>query len=128
MRRSPVAAVLVRRTCYLLPATPAAFAQEFLMQLKFIVAVLAIIALPLSAHAQPKKEQSAPKPTKASAQKVVQMISADKAKTDKYCEIAALSDQVEQAMQKKDEKKADELSQKAEEMQAQLGPEFVALM
>jgi hypothetical protein len=65
---------------------------------------------------------------KASAQRVVAMISADKAKTQKYCEVAALGEQIDEASKKKDEKKVDELSQKADEMSAQLGPEFVALM
>ena len=93
------------------------------MNLKYIVAVIAVAALPVYAHAQ-----KPPKPTKASAQKVVQIISADKAKTKTYCDMAALGEQIEQASQKKDEKKVDALSQKADELSGQLGPEFVALM
>jgi ABC-type transporter Mla subunit MlaD len=96
------------------------------MNLKIIAAVIVIAAIPLCAQAQ--NPPNAPKPTKASAQRVVAMISADKAKTQKYCEVAALGEQIDEASKKKDEKKVDELSQKADEMSAQLGPEFVALM
>jgi ABC-type transporter Mla subunit MlaD len=96
------------------------------MSLKFIAAIFVIAAVPVCAQAQ--NPPNAPKPTKAAAERVVQTISADKAKTQKYCEIAALGEQIDQASQKKDEKKVDELSQKADDMSAQLGPEFVALM
>ncbi len=107
------------------------------MNLKSILAALAIAALPVCAQAQPAppKQQpqqqqppAAPKPTKAAAQKVIQIVSGDKAKTKLYCDIAALSDQIDAAAQKKDEKKLDELSQKADEMGTKIGPEYVALM
>jgi hypothetical protein len=105
------------------------------MNLKSILAALAIAALPVCAQAQPaqpKQQQqqppAAPKPTKASAQKVIQIVSGDKAKTKLYCDIAALSDQIDAAAQKKDEKKLDELSQKADQMGEKIGPEYVALM
>ena len=68
------------------------------------------------------------KVTKADAQKVVKIISTDKAKTQTYCDIAKLGDQIEQADQKKDTKKADELSAKMDEMGKKLGPEYIALM
>ena len=96
------------------------------MRLKIIAAAVVISAAPLCAQAQ--NPPKAPKPTAAAAQHVVQIISGDKAKIQKYCEIAALGDQIDQASQKKDEKKVDELSQKADDMSAQLGAEFVALM
>jgi hypothetical protein len=95
------------------------------MKLKFIVAVAAIVALPFCAQAQQK---GAPKVTKADAQKVVNIISADKAKTKLYCDIAALGEQIDAAAEKKDEKKIDELSQKADDMGTKIGPEYVALM
>ena len=101
------------------------------MNLKSIIVALAIAALPVCAQAQQKPQQeppAAPKPTKASAQKVIQIISGDKAKTKLYCDIAALSDQIDAAAEKKDEKKLDELSQKADEMGAKIGPEYVALL
>jgi hypothetical protein len=114
--------------------------QEPGMNLKSILAAVAIAALPICAQAQtpaqpkqapaPPQQQppAAPKPTKAAAQKVVQIISKDKAKTKLYCDIAALSDQIDDAAQKKDEKKLEELSQKADEMGEKIGPEYISLM
>ncbi len=94
------------------------------------LAILTAVAMPLTAAAQqpPKAAPAAPKPTKAAAQKVVQIVSADKAKTKTYCDLIALGEQIDAAAQKKDEKKMDELSQKADTMTATLGPEYVALM
>jgi hypothetical protein len=91
------------------------------MKLKFIVAVLAIAALPVCALAQGKA-------TKADAQKVVKMISGDKAKTQTYCDIAKLGDQIGEADAKKDTKKVDELSKQMDDMSTKLGPEYIALM
>jgi hypothetical protein len=106
------------------------------MKLKSIIAAFAIAALPVCAQAQqpaqkqaPAQQPSAvPKPTKASAQKVVQIVSGDKAKTKLYCDIAALGDQIDAAAQKKDEKKLDELSRKADAMGEKIGLEYIALM
>jgi len=52
----------------------------------------------------------------------------DKAKAAKYCELAKLSEQMEQAEKKKDQKKMDELSKKADELTDQLGPQYIALV
>jgi hypothetical protein len=94
------------------------------MKLKFIVAVLAIAAVPAGALAQ-----GAPaKATKADAQKVVKTISGDKAKTQAYCDIAKLGDQIGDADAKKDTKKVDELSKQMDDMSTKLGPEYIALM
>jgi hypothetical protein len=95
------------------------------MNLKLIVAILVIAAVPMFAQAQ---KPSAANVTKADAQKVVKMISGDKAKTQTYCDMAKLGDQIEQANEKKETKKADELSQKMDELGKKLGPEYVALM
>ncbi len=96
------------------------------MRLRTFAAVLAVATLPLCAQAQQPK--APPKPTKADAQKVIKTVSTDKVKTKLYCDIAALSEQIDAASQKKDEKKVDELAQKADEMGNKIGPEFVALM
>lgn len=105
------------------------------MSLKYFAAALMIAALPVCAQAQQKAQQApqaappaAPKPTKAAAQKVISIISADKAKTKLYCDMAALGEQIDAAAQKKDDKKVDELAQQAEDMGGKIGPEFVALM
>ena len=93
------------------------------MNLKLIVAILAIAVVSVCAQAQ---QPSGPK-LKADAQNVVKIISGDKAKTQTYCQIDELSDQVTQAAQKKDNKKVEELSRKMEELEGRLGPEYVAL-
>jgi len=95
------------------------------VNLKLIVAIAAIAAAPAGAQAQ---KPGGAKVTKADAQKVVQMISADKTKTQTYCDMAKLGDEIEQADQKKDNKKVDELAQKLDAMSKQLGPEYLALI
>jgi hypothetical protein len=94
------------------------------MKLKFIVAVIAIAAMPICAQAQNKP----PKASKADVQKVVAMISADKAKTQTYCDMTKMGEQIEAADQAKDTKKVDALSKQMDEMGQKLGPEYVALM
>jgi len=96
-----------------------------MVKLKFVVAVIAVAAVPLSAQAQ---KPGAMKVTKADAQKVVKIISADKAKTQTYCDMAKLGEQIEQADQKKDTKKVEALSKQMDDMSAKLGPEYAALM
>jgi hypothetical protein len=96
------------------------------MNLKLTVAVLAIVFAPLAALAQQPK--AAAKPTKADAERVVKMVSGDKAKTALYCQISDLGDQIGQAVEKNDNKKADELADKADELGAKIGPEYIALM
>ena len=92
------------------------------MKLKYLAAVFAVAVLPLAAQAQ-----KAPKVTKADAERVVKLISGDKAKTKIYCDIAKLGDEIDQADQKKDTKKVDELSERMDGMAKQLGPEYVNL-
>jgi ABC-type oligopeptide transport system ATPase subunit len=95
------------------------------MNLRLIVAILVIAAVPVSVQAQ---RLSTAKATKAGARKVVEMISGDKAKIQTYCDIGELADLIGRANQKKDAKKADEFSQKMDELGKELGPEYVALM
>jgi hypothetical protein len=108
-----------------LAVTPACSA-ELSMRLKRAIAILAIVAAPLMAQAQQQK--AVPKPTKADAERVVKIVSADKAKAALYCQIGDLGDQISQAVQKKDEKKADALADQADALGAKIGPEYVALM
>jgi hypothetical protein len=90
------------------------------MTLKVIVAVLLIAAVPVCAHAQNLRVGDAPK--------VVTIISSDKVKTQSYCEIMKLGEQVGQAYEKNDRKMVDELSQKIDTLEKILGPEYVALI
>jgi uncharacterized protein YlxW (UPF0749 family) len=89
------------------------------------VAILLIAAVPAYAQAQTR---STPKVTKGDAQKVLKIIRSDKAKTQTYCEINKVSDQMNQVYGKNDKKTLDELSQKIERLEKILGPEYVALM
>ena len=95
------------------------------MNLKLIAAILVIGAVPVCAQAQ---NPDAAKLTRADAQKVVKIISSDKAKTRTFCDIGKLGEQIEEANEKKDRKTADELSQKMKELEKKLGPEYVTLM
>jgi len=95
------------------------------MNLKLIVGILLIAAVPAIAQTQ---KPNVTKVTKAGAQKVIKTISSDKAKNQTYCDIGKLGAQIDEAEQKKDMKRIDELNQKMEELATKLGPEYVALM
>ena len=92
------------------------------MNLKPIVAMLAIAAAPVCAQAQRTPA------TKADVQNVFKIISEDKAKTQIFCDIGKIGDEMEQANARRDSKKVEELSLKADELGKQLGPEYAALM
>lgn len=96
------------------------------MNLKLIVAILVITAVPVRAQTQPPS--AAKMITRADVQKVARIIRGDKVKTQTYCDIGKLGGQIEEANQKKDSKTANELSQKMKELEKKLGPEYVALM
>jgi hypothetical protein len=98
--------------------------EELFMNLKLVVAIAALAAIPSLAHAQ----SSVPKPTKADAQNVVQIVTSDKAKTQAYCDLTKLYDQVEAAQQKTDTKTVEALSKQADALINKLGPEYSKLM
>jgi hypothetical protein len=113
------------------PAQAASLAQHMRnlkmikMNLKLIVAISVLAAIPAVAAAQ---QATGPKPTKADVQKVVQIISGDKAKTSLYCDLGKLEDEMAQADEKKDQKKSEELGKQADAMGQKLGPEYIKLM
>jgi hypothetical protein len=86
-----------------------------------IVVILIIGTLPLYGQGQQPN-------TAEFAQKVVGIIAGDKTKTQTYCQVLDLSDEVDQVDQRKDRKKAEDLSQKIKELQTNLGPEYLALL
>ena len=96
------------------------------MNLKLVVAVFLIGAAPVCAQAQGNK--APPKATKADAERVVKIISGDKAKSQQYCELAKLDDQIGEAESKKDTKKVDALTQQLSAMEQKLGPEYMSFM
>ena len=91
------------------------------MSRPLIVALLLISAAPV--HAQDQQPDSTK--LKTDAQKVVSIISRDRLKTQTYCQILELSDQIDQ-----DENPAntDELAQKIDSLEVKLGPEFMTLV
>ena len=88
-----------------------------------IAGILIISTSPLYAQAQGDD----PAKLKADAQKVVSIISSDKAKTQTYCQLSIVGEQMNQALQAKDKKKFEELVQKLGELEKNLGPEYRGL-
>jgi hypothetical protein len=119
------------------------------MKLNLFIVSLLVATMPVCAQAQapqPIQSPQAPKATQApkapkaakgskeettkvaAAQKVVKTISADKAKTQTYCDIGKLGDQIQEADKKNDMKKIDELNSKMGELATKLGPDYVSLI
>ena len=98
------------------------------MKLKLVAAISAL-AIPALAYArQGGPQPTVPKPTTADAQKVVELISSDKVKTQAYCDLNKLEGQVKAAEQKNDTKTLEALSKQAEALIDKLGPEYYKLM
>jgi hypothetical protein len=94
------------------------------MNRTLIVAISFICAAPL--HAQDQQPNAVK--LKADAQKVVSIIKDDKAKTQVYCEINDLGEQIGEADQKMNDNKAEALSRQVTELEKKLGPEYFALV
>jgi hypothetical protein len=98
--------------------------QTRLVNWLLMVAILLTSTAPLYAQRQ---QQNIAK-LKADAQKVVSIIKGDKAKMQTFCQISDLGDQIGEADEQKDRKKAEALAQKMNELEKQLGPEYLALV
>jgi hypothetical protein len=97
------------------------------MEIKLIAAISAL-AIPALAHAQSGVQPNVPKPTKADAENVVQIITSDKAKTQAYCDLTELERQVKAAAERNDYNTLEALSKQAEALVGKLGPEYYKLM
>jgi hypothetical protein len=97
------------------------------MKLKLVAAISAL-AIATLAHAQQTPQSNVPKPTKADAQNVVQIVTSDKVKTQAYCDLTKLYDQVDEAAQKNDNKTLEALNKQADALLHKLGPEYSKLM
>jgi hypothetical protein len=62
---------------------------------------------------------------KEEAQKIVKIISSDQSKTQTYCDLVKLSNQIDQA---EANSKADQLYQQMDELVAKFGPEYIELI
>jgi hypothetical protein len=99
------------------------------MRLKLVAAISALAAIPALAHAQQGGPQpKIPKPTKADAQNVIQIVTTDKVKTQAYCDLTKLYDQLQAAEQKNDTKTVETLGKQADALIDKLGPEYSKLI
>jgi len=96
------------------------------MHLKLVTAILVLAMTPAFAQ-QGRPQPPGPKPTKAEVLKVVQIITADKAKAEIYCTMSRLDDEIAEAESKGDRKKVEALARQADATARKL-PEFVSLM
>jgi hypothetical protein len=92
------------------------------MNLKLMVVILLIATMPVCVEAQTSNNAMV-----THAQNVLKIISGDKAKTQTYCEMAKVFDQIERAGEK-DTKKTDKLYRTMNELAKKLGPEYAALV
>jgi hypothetical protein len=66
------------------------------MKLKLVAAISAFVAIPALTHAQQGgPPPSVSEPTKADVEKVVQIVTSDEAKTQSYCDLNKLYDQLQ---------------------------------
>ena len=92
------------------------------MKLKLVAAIFAL-AIPALAHAQQSGPQPK-KPTKADAQNVVQIITSDKVKSQAYCDLTKLLDQIQVAKEKNDSNTIQALRKQVDPLVAKLGHEY----
>jgi phage anti-repressor protein len=97
--------------------------------MKFLnrVLIVAILVISTAALYAQRQQQNVDK-LKVDARNLVGIIGSDKTKTQTYCQIHDLSEQLIQAVQEKDRKKANALAEKIAELYKKIGPEFAALI
>ena len=89
-----------------------------------IVAILLTSTVPLCAQRQ---QQNVAK-LKADARNLVGIIGSDKTKTQTYCQIDDLTEQLDQAVEERDTKTAKALVERIAELSKKMGPDFAALV
>jgi hypothetical protein len=89
-----------------------------------ILGSLLVAMLPLYAQGQERNMAN----LKMDAQNVVSVINRDKAKTEAFCQMRTLGEQIDHAAQDKDTKESETLIQKINYFEKQLGPEYLALI
>ena len=90
--------------------------------------LIVAISLTCAASLYAQDQQPNAAKLKADAQRVVSIVKGDKAKTQVYCEINDLGEQIGEADQKQDDNKAEALSRQVTELEKKLGPEYSALV
>ena len=94
--------------------------------MKFILTVAILVVSTVRLYAQGQQPDAAK--LKADAQKVVSIIKGNKEKTQAYCQINELGEQIGKTDQEKDTKKAEALSRQVFELEIKLGPEYLSLV
>ena len=108
-----------RKLCAQQSSDPGEFMNRLL-----IIAILMLSTAPLYAQGQ---QQNVAK-LKEDARNAVDIIGADRGKTQSYCQIVdLLGRQLGRADQEKNKKQTKALSQRVDQLQKKLGPEFVVL-
>jgi hypothetical protein len=99
------------------------------MNLKLLTVVTIFAAAPYVAFAENDgATNETTKPTVEEVQKLVQTIGSDKAKLKSYCEIGKLEEEIDIALEKRDEKAFDALGAKRDRLEQQIGPDYVKAM
>ena len=93
---------------------------------RLLIAAIILISTAPPLYAQ-RQQQNVAK-LKADARNLVGIIGSDKTKTQTYCQIEDLSEQLVQAVQEKDRKNAEALAEKIAKLNKKMGPEFAALI
>ena len=75
-----------------------------------------------------RPQPNIPKPTKTDVQNVVQIVTTDKVKTQAYCDLTKLYNQIEAAEQKEDSDTIQTLTKQADGLVANLGPEYLKVI
>lgn len=91
------------------------------MKLTFAAITAVAVMVPMFAQAQQKA-------TKATAQRVDNIIKADKAKFQAYCDLGKIVEEIDEAERKDDNKRVDQLSGQMEALEKKLGPEYAAFV
>ena len=95
------------------------------MKLKLVAAISALAIQALAHSQQDGPQPNVPKPTKADAQNVVQIITSDKVKTQAYCDLAKLFDQIQVARENNDSNTIQALGEQLLPLGDKIGPEYV---
>jgi hypothetical protein len=94
------------------------------LHLKAFVGVSIFAGSTIAAIAQGDPLDEKPKPTLADAQHLAEAISSDKFKLRAYCEMGALHDELQQAIEYNDGNAIAALIAKSDAFEQQLGPEY----
>ena len=100
-----------------------------IMKLKLVLAISAFAAMAAVAQAkQGETPPTAPRPTMAQVQKVVQIISNNKTKLQQYCDIVRLDQKIAEADRRNDTNTLQVLIKQADDLAEKIGPEYVAML